>query len=94
MALNFEWDEAKEKANLRQHRVSFEEAKTVFGDPLSLTIPDPRHSEVERRYTDIGCSSEGHLLVVTYTERQSTVRLISCRRATQVERRSYEEGST
>lgn len=93
MNLTFEWDEAKANANLRKHGVSFEEAKTVFTDPLSLTKPDPLHSEDEERYVDIGRSVEGRLLVVIYTERRSAIRLISCRTATQVERRSYEETS-
>ncbi len=93
MHLTFEWDEVKENANLRKHGVSFEEAKTVFADPLSITKRDPLHSEGEERYVDIGRSVEGRLLVVVYTERRSTIRLISCRTATQAERRSYEETS-
>lgn len=93
MDLTFEWDEAKATANFRKHGVSFEEAKTVFADPLSLTKPDPLHSEGEERYVDVGRSVEGRLLVVIYTERRSTIRLISCRTATQAERRTYEETS-
>ncbi len=93
MDLLFERDEAKANANLRKHGVSFEEAKTVFADPLSITKSDPLHSEDEERYVDIGRSGEGRLLVVVYMERRSTIRLISCRTATQAERRSYEETS-
>jgi uncharacterized protein len=89
--LTFEWDEVKADSNYRKHQVSFEEAKTIFGDPLSLTASDPLHSQDEDRYIDVGLSSQGRLLAVVYTERQSTIRLISSRRATQVERRAYEE---
>jgi uncharacterized DUF497 family protein len=89
----FEWDEDKARANLVKHQVSFEEAKTVFGDPLSVTISDPDHSRDEDRYIDIGRSTGDRLLVVVYTERGSAIRLISCRRAAQAERRIYEEGS-
>jgi uncharacterized DUF497 family protein len=69
MSLTFEWDEQKAEQNLRKHQVSFEEAKTIFGDPFSITIPDPEHSASESRYVDIGYSSQGQLLVVVYTER-------------------------
>jgi uncharacterized DUF497 family protein len=89
--MNFEWDEVKAIANFRKHQVSFEEGTTVFTDPLSFTIPDPLHSQDENRYIDIGRSSEGNLLVVVYTEEESTIRLISCRPATRAERRTYEE---
>lgn len=91
--LIFEWDEKKASANLVKHQVSFEEAKSVFGDPLSVTISDPDHSLDEDRYNDIGRSAGNRLLVVAYTERDSAIRLISCRQATQAERRIYEEGS-
>lgn len=94
MKPTFEWDEEKAIANQRKHRVSFEEARTVFGDPLSITLSDPEHSDEEHRYIDIGRSSQGRILVVVYTERRSKmIRLISSRRATQWERRIYEEGS-
>lgn len=92
MDLTFEWDEDKAKDNFRNHQVSFEEAKTVFGDPFSITVPDPQHSIGEHRYVDLGRSSQGRLLVVVYTERRSNIRLITCRRATPSERSSYEEG--
>ena len=91
MSLTFEWDEQKAEQNLRKHKVSFEEAKTIFGDPFSITIPDPEHSASESRYVDIGYSSQGQLLVVVYTEREPNIRIICCRRATQRERRAYEE---
>ena len=92
MTLSFEWDEEKAKANLKNHRVSFEEATTVFSDPFSITIPDPDHSTEEERYIDIGNSDRGRVLVVVYTERETTIRIISCRKATPTERRRYEEG--
>jgi uncharacterized DUF497 family protein len=91
MSLTFEWDEQKAEQNLRKHRVSFEEARTVFGDPFAITIPDPQHSTRESRYVDIGYSSQRRLLVVVYTEREPNIRIISCRPATQRERRVYEE---
>lgn len=91
MSLTFEWDEQKAEQNLGKHQVGFMEAKTVFGDPFSITIPDPQHSAGESRYVDIGYSSEGRLLVVVYTEREPNIRIISCRRAIQRERRVYEE---
>jgi uncharacterized DUF497 family protein len=91
MSVHFEWDDDKAVANLRKHGVSFEEGATVFTDPLSFTVSDPLHSQDETRYVDIGRSSEGRLLVVVYTEEESTIRLISCRQATKAERRTYEE---
>jgi uncharacterized DUF497 family protein len=71
--------------------VSFGEATTVFGDPLSITISDPDHSSVEMRFLDIGLSCFGRLLVVSYTERANKIRLISARLAVRDERRQYEE---
>jgi len=88
--MQFEWDEAKSTANLRKHGVGFEESVTVFGDPRSLTIFDAEHSDQEDRYIDIGLSSSGRVLVVVYTERDDSIRIISCRRATRNERRQYE----
>ncbi len=92
MKLSFEWDEEKTKANLKKHRVGFEEATTVFTDPFSMTIQDPDHSADEQRYIDIGSSDKGRVLVTVYTERGSTIRIISCRKATPSERKRYEEG--
>lgn len=91
MGLLFEWDEAKAKRNLKKHRVSFEEASTVFGDPLSLTIHDPLHSDEEDRFVTIGQSVRDRLLVVIHSERGERVRLISARVATRNERKTYEE---
>lgn len=90
MDLTFEWDQEKAKENIRKHQVGFEEAKTVFNDPFSITIPDPQHSIDECRYIDVGYSSKGQLLVVVYTEREPNIRIISCRKAAKSERRIYE----
>ena len=92
MKLNFEWDEEKAEANVKKHRVSFDEATTVFIDPFSVIIPDPDHSVDEQRYIGLGSSDKGRILVVVYTERGSNVRIISCRKATSSERKLYEEG--
>jgi len=94
MSLAFGWDEEKAKQNLKKHRVSFEEASTVFGDPLSLTVPDPAHSEAEERFVILGHSHTGKLLVVVHTERGDNIRIISARRATKQERKDYEEGKS
>lgn len=93
MSLAFEWDDRKARQNLRKHRVSFEEASTVFGDPLALTIPDPVHSEEEERFITLGESDRRRLLVVVATERGDKLRLISARVATNRERKDYEEGA-
>lgn len=92
MKLSFEWDEEKDRVNLRKHRVGFDEATTVFIDPFSITIHDPDHSGDEQRFIDIGSSEKDRVLVVVYTERGSTIRLVSCRKSTPSERKLYEEG--
>jgi uncharacterized DUF497 family protein len=89
----FEWDGRKDFANQRKHGVGFTEAITVFGDPLSITIPDPNYAIDEERLVIIGMSSEQSLLVVVHTVRGERIRLISARPATNHERRNYEEGS-
>ena len=76
--------------NLRKHGVDFEEAATVFGDPLAGTFPDPDHSLGETRLITVGVSCAGRLLLVSHTESQQEMRLISARPATSHERRSYE----
>lgn len=91
MELTFEWDAEKAEGNIRKHKVSFEEAKTVFGDPFLMTFADPEHSTGEQRYLNIGTSSKGRVLVVIHTERDANIRIISCRKATPKERRAYEE---
>jgi uncharacterized DUF497 family protein len=87
----FEWDRRKDLANRRKHGVAFEEATTVFGDPLSVTIPDPDHAHDEDRWVVIGESGQRNLLVVVHTVRGEQIRLISARPATKRERRKYEE---
>jgi uncharacterized DUF497 family protein len=93
MGLTFEWDEEKDLANQKKHGISFEEAKSVFNDPCSITIADEQHSEEEDRYIDIGTSSRGRVIVVCYTEREPNIRIISCRKATKFERKCYDETS-
>ena len=90
--MEFEWDKEKAAANLTKHGVSFEEAKTVFGDPLYVDFYDPDHSFDEHRYIIIGESRQRRLLIVSYTERDNLVRLISARDVTRSERETYEEG--
>ncbi|MCA9756531.1 MAG: BrnT family toxin [Candidatus Eisenbacteria bacterium] len=89
--MTIEWDVGKARTNLRKHRVSFEEAATVFGDPMSVTIQDPDHSLGEIRFVDLGLSRSNRLLVVVYAERENRIRIISARQASRRERRSYEE---
>ena len=91
MGYIFEWDERKAQSNVRKHGISFEEASTAFGDPLSLLMPDPDHSLDEERYVVLGHSSRRRLLVVAFVERPPRTRLISAREATPRERRLYEK---
>jgi uncharacterized DUF497 family protein len=88
--MQFEWDREKAKKNLKKHRVSFDEAMTVFYDPLSATFNDPDHSIDEERFITIGYSSRDRLLVVAHTEREKTIRIISARTATAHERKRHE----
>lgn len=87
-----EWDEEKADTNLVKPKVSFEEAVSVFDDQLAMTIPDPDHSVSEFRFITMGVSARGRLLVVAHTFRGETIRLISARKPTRVERSQYEEG--
>lgn len=91
MGIIFGWDGRKATAILRKLGVSFEEAATAFSDPLSLSIPDPDHSEDEERFLLVGSSFQGQSLVVAHSERGDRVRVISARAATARERRAYEE---
>jgi uncharacterized protein len=75
MPLTFDWDVRKARSNLAKHGVGFEEASTIFGDPLSLTIPDPEHSLREERYITMGKAFTGKLLVVVHTERGNNIRI-------------------
>lgn len=86
-------DRDKAKRNITKHGVSFEEAMTVFADPLSSTIHDPEHSDEEDRYIILGESSRRRLLVVVFTDRDDRIRIITASLATRRERKNYEEGS-
>ena len=88
--MRFEWDRRKAAANFRKHKVSFDDAVTVFYDPLSATFSDPDHSIGEARFLTIGYSSGNKLLVVSYAERGEAIRLISARPATTKKRRRHE----
>jgi uncharacterized protein len=90
--MQFEWDAKKARANLRKHGVSFEEASSVFFDELSVTGSDPDHSIDELRLVTFGMSSSGRLLVVSYSESDDCIRIISVRQTTRAERVLYEEG--
>jgi len=90
--LKFEWDDAKAQANLAKHGVPYEEAASIFGDPLALTFIDPDHSIDEKRWLTFGVSQTGRLLVVVHTERKRSIRIISARTATRHERGIYEHG--
>lgn len=88
--MEFEWDREKAERNARKHRVSFEEAVTVFYDSLATTFPDPNHSAGETRLITFGYSGHDHLLVVSHVEHDGMVRIISARKATANERKRYE----
>ena len=89
--IQFEWDPAKAKMNLRKHGITFREAATVLRDPLGITIFDPDHSDREDRFITFGFSTAGRLLMVAHTERGERIRIISARRLTRAEREAYEE---
>ncbi len=92
MALIFEWDNRKAKKNLVNHKVSFDEASTIFADPLSSTIYDPLHSSAdEERFVTIGSSYRGKILVVVHCDRGDAIRIISARVAKLKERKTYEK---
>ncbi len=94
MAIKFEWDPRKARRNLRKHGIGFDEASTVFADTLSISIPDPSHSEDEERWVTMGLSNRRRLLVVVHTEEGEMIRIISARTADRLERRKYEEGDS
>ena len=90
MPYSFEWDPRKAASNLKDHGISFDEARTVFGDILAMNMPDPDHSGGEQRFLVLGMSERARLVVVSYAERPPRTRIISARRATNHERRKYE----
>jgi hypothetical protein len=89
--LSFEWDPDKAERNEQKHGISFSEAGSVFGDPLSISVYDPDHSNDEDRYIIVGTSNYGQLLMVAYTERGTSIRIISARPLTRAERKAYGE---
>jgi uncharacterized DUF497 family protein len=89
--VNFEWDPGKARQNRRKHRISFQEAATVFGDPLALTYSDPDHSQSEQRFITVGMSSAGRVLIIAHVDRNENIRIINARKTTQHERKYYEE---
>ena len=88
----FDWDKSKAAGNLAKHKVSFEEAATVFDDPLSDTFDDPDHSVEERRFLIIGHSEKGRLLFISHTDDGETIRIISAHEPTRGEQKAYEQG--
>jgi uncharacterized DUF497 family protein len=90
--MEFEWDPRKAAANARKHDVTFQEAATVFGDPLAITFEDPDHSVSEKRYITFGLSKQRRLVVVSHTIRGEKSRIVSARPMTRKERHIYEEG--
>jgi len=88
--MRFEWDRDKARSNMSKHRISFDEAVTVFYDPLSATFGDPDHSAEEDRLITVGYSANGTLLVVCHTERSEAMRINSARRASAHERKRHE----
>ena len=97
MELLFEWNVNKAKSNLQKHKISFDEAKTIFDDALIVTFPDDFHSDQENRFISIGNSSNNRILLVVHTEQDRkknviVIRIISCRKATALEREIYEQG--
>lgn len=90
--MRFEWDEEKATSNQRKHGVSFEEANTVFEDPMAAIFEDERHSVSENREIIVGRSRQDRLLLVFFTERPRAIRIFSARPATRQEQKDYEEG--
>ncbi|MEW6085297.1 MAG: BrnT family toxin [Chloroflexota bacterium] len=91
MKPDFEWDPEKAQKNLQKHEVGFEEASSVFDDPMFITVLDDEHSDDEERYITIGISDKIRLLLVAHTERDNRIRIISARKATKHEEKFYEE---
>jgi len=89
----YEWDPRKAKANLRKHGISFEEAATVFLDPLALTFPDIDYSSEEGREITIGFTTKQRVVFVSHSQREGRTAIISAREATRKERKQYEEGN-
>jgi uncharacterized DUF497 family protein len=98
MKIVFEWDENKARANLEKHKINFDEARTIFVDPFLVTFVDELHSEKEERFISIGLSENNRVLLAVHTEREEKhetiiIRIISCRKATPAERKTYEKSN-
>ena len=93
VGLRFEWDPGKAARNIKRHGISFDEAATIFDDPMFTTVIDQEHSSDEERYITIGLSSGGRLLIIAHTDREGQVRIISVRKATKKEERFYAEAA-
>ena len=91
MGLHFEWDNNKAESNVIKHKVTFEEASTIFADNYSITIDDPDHSIIEKRFITIGLSAYHRVLVVIHTYRANKIRIISARKASTKEKQQYEK---
>ena len=89
--MRVEWDPNKAETNQAKHGISFDDATTVFGDPLALTFDDPDHSEGEHRFLTVGISAKNRPLVVAHTDSGNVIRIISARRMTRRERRDHEQ---
>lgn len=92
--MQYEWDPNKAAHNVAKHQVTFEEAATVFDDPLYITLLDEEHSVVEERFITIGTSERSRLLLIAHTDRAGRIRIISARKATKHEQRFYATGPT
>jgi len=90
--VEFEWDPDKALLNLAKHGVSFDEATTVFGDALAVTIDDPDHSQEEQRFLTTGMSRDQRTIIVSHTDRSGRLRIISARTTSSAERKQYEHG--
>jgi uncharacterized DUF497 family protein len=90
--MKFEWDIKKATTNVKKHGVTFQEAATIFGDPLAITFDDPDHSMKENRYITFGQSLQKRLIVVSHTERGDRTRIVNARLMERKERRIYEKG--
>ena len=89
--MDFEWDPRKDAANQQKHGISFDKARSVFGDPFALTNHDPDHSMEERRFLPTGYSSSHRLIIVAHMDRADRIRIINARLVTPTERSVYEE---
>jgi uncharacterized protein len=92
--MQFTWDKRKAASNLKKHGISFAEAASVLGDPMSVTFPDPDHSTDEERFITIGQSATGRVMLVAHADRAGAIRIISARKATRAERNYYEENES